>query len=94
MGNTTSGMPNTPAAPGSLNFGPQPVNGSTSGAPGLHRPMAAPNTDVLQDSNVMDSGARDVDPVTPDEKARPTQRSSSSIEQQADRFEEELLGIF
>lgn len=52
------------------------------------------NNDALRSGNVEDSGAKDVDPVKPDSNARPTQSSSKNIENQADSFEDELLGIF
>ena len=64
-----------------------------SGA-GLATGPYKPNIGALQDGNVEDSKAQDIDPVKPDDQARPTQRSSENVERQADAFEDELLGIF
>lgn len=55
--------------------------------------LVPPNQDALQSSSVEDSKAKDVQPVTPDMNARPTQSSSSNIERQADSFEDQLLGL-
>lgn len=55
--------------------------------------LIPPNQDALQSSSVEDSKAKDVQPITPDMNARPTQSSSSNIERQADSFEDQLLGL-
>lgn len=91
-------------APGQLHLQPDPAGALNNNAPaaagseaGFARgpaPVAAPNTDALNSSSVEDSGAKDVDPVKPDDNARPTQQSSQHIENQADSFEDQLLGIF
>ena len=50
-----------------------------------------PDIDALRARTVEDSGARDYDPVVPDDRAQPAQ---GGAEHQADSFEDELLGIF
>lgn len=89
-----------PAAPGqSQGQGPAPAGPTAPAAPGAGfatgpAPAPTPNIDALQSRNVEDSQARDVDPVKPDDNARPAQSSSQNIERQADAFEDELLNIF
>lgn len=85
-GKPVQGGQPAPAAPGSL-FGDGPVRPAGNN-------FVAPNINALKDGSVEDSGARDVDPVKPDNQARPTQRSSENTERQADAFEDELLSIF
>lgn len=76
-----------PAPQGSL-FAPGPAS------PNVGVANNAAQQNALQGSGIEDSGAKDVEPVEPDDKAQPTQQSSSNIERQADAFEDELLNIF
>ena len=76
-----------------VSFGNNGPAKASSGA-GLAQGPYRPNIGALQDGRVEDSRAQDVDPVQPDNQARPTQRSSQNVERQADAFEDELLGIF
>lgn len=96
-------IPNSPNLPNASNMhmgnqgnagGQNPIG--QSAYPLTPMPQGAlipPNQDALQSSSVEDSKAKDVQPVTPDMNARPTQSSSSNIERQADSFEDQLLGL-
>lgn len=72
----------------------QPQNGLQPQFQPAQPAVPQPNNAALNSEQVRDSGARDVDPVRPDENARPAQSSSQNVERQADAFEDELLGIF
>lgn len=95
-------MPQQPAQPqgqsGNMQFipaqRPMAPASSASGAGFATGPMPQPSNSALNSTQVEDSRAQDVEPVQPDMQARPTQSSSSTIERQADSFEDELLGIF
>lgn len=83
-----------PQQPQQLPPGYQPQNGLQPQFQPAQPTVPQPNNAALNSEQVRDSGARDVDPVRPDENARPTQSSSQNVERQADAFEDELLGIF
>lgn len=83
--------------PGQGNMQPAPQGSLFAPGPALPNVGIANNAaqqNALQGSGIEDSGAKDVEPVEPDDKAQPTQQSSSNIERQADAFEDELLNIF
>ena len=96
-GNTQIEGQGIKSQPGQGNMQPAPQGSLFAPGPALPNVGIANNAaqqNALQGSGIEDSGAKDVEPVEPDDKAQPTQQSSSNIERQADAFEDELLNIF
>lgn len=89
-------FPEYPAQPGSMGNANIPGASGALQQPQSYAPasnITPPSQEALQSSSLEDSQAKDVQPVAPEQNARPTQSSSSNIERQADSFEDLLLGL-